>query len=230
MPRRMAFLFSGMLLAAFPAIASGVHTEHVVCEGNKYHYLLSAPDKEKSSPALLLLHGSGDSPEPMVEAWQRFAKREGIVLIAPELPLRRDFEPVAPQVFRCMVEDAKRIAAVDPRRVYVFGNSMGGYLAYDAAAFDSDYFAAVAVHAMGIDPSYDRILEHATRKTPIAIYMGDRDPLVSLKNVRRTRDLLESKGFPVHYVELQDHDHNYYRVAERINPDIWNFLSGKSLH
>jgi len=224
-----AFLLTVLFGAVPQASATDVQTKTVVCEGTQYRYMLMVPDKAAPLPALLLLHGSGDSPGPMMEAWREQAKHKKIILIAPELPLRRDFEAAAPRVFKCVVEDAKRFATVDAKRVYVFGNSMGGYLAYDAAAFDSEYFAAVAVHAMGIDPEYDEILDAAKRKTPIAIYMGVQDPLVSLKNVRRTRELLQSKGFSVHYVELKDHDHNYYRVAERINPDIWDFLSGKSL-
>ena len=224
-----AFLIVVLLGVTPRAATADVQTKVAVCEGKQYRYVLSVPDKEIALPALLLLHGSGDSPGPMMEAWREQAKKKKIILIAPELPLRKDFEPEAPLVFKCVVEDAKRFATVDARRVYAFGNSMGGYLAYDAAAYDSEYFAAVAVHAMGIDPEYDGILDAAIRKTPIAIYIGEQDPLVSLKNVRRTRELLQAKGFSVHYVELKDHDHNYYLVAERINPDIWDFLSGQSL-
>lgn len=223
------FLFT-VLFGVIPrASAADVQTKTAVCEGTQYRYMLSVPERGTALPVLLLLHGSGDSPGPMMEAWRQQAKKKKIILIAPELPLRKDFETAAPAVFECLVEDAKRFATMEAKRVYVFGNSMGGYLAYDAAAFDSEYFAAVAVHAMGIDPDYDGILDAARRKTPIAIYIGEQDPLVSLKNVRRTRELLQAKGFSVHYVELKDHDHNYYRVAERINPDIWDFLSGQSL-
>jgi poly(3-hydroxybutyrate) depolymerase len=227
--QRMTILISALLLSVIPALASGAQTRTVACGEKKYRYLLSIPEKEGALPALLLLHGAGDSPEAMVKAWQDLAKNEEIILVAPELPMRKDFEPEAPKVFVCLVEDAKHLATIAAKHVYVFGNSMGGYLAYDAAAFGSDYFAAVAVHAMGIDPDYDSILDHAKRRIPIAIYMGERDPLVSLENVRRTRDLLLGKGFPVRYVELKDHDHNYYHVAKRINPDIWNFFKDREL-
>jgi polyhydroxybutyrate depolymerase len=213
-----------LTLFALAARASDVKSKSVQCEGQTSHYLLFVPDGEGVRPAILLLHGSGDSPRPMVDAWQALARKEGIVLIAPELPLKPEFETIAPRVFRCEVEDAKQSAAIDATRVYVFGNSMGGYLAYDAAAFESEYFAGVAVHAMGIDPQYDGILDHARRKTPIAIYMGDHDPLVSLPNVQRTRDLLRKNGFLVHYVEVKNHDHNYYAVADQVNPDAWKFL------
>jgi polyhydroxybutyrate depolymerase len=208
--------------------ASDVQSKNVSCEGQKSRYELFVPKGEGTKPAILLLHGSGDSPRPMIDAWHSLAKKEGIVLIAPELPLKPEFEAIAPQVFRCEVEDAKRSAAIDARRIYVFGNSMGGYLAYDAAAFDSDYFAGIAVHAMGIDPQYDGILDHAQRKLPIAIYIGDSDQLVSLKNVRRTRDLLQKRGFVVHYIELRDHDHNYYAASDKVNPDAWKFLTGQT--
>lgn len=229
MAQRMTFLSSALLLGVIPLIAGGTQTRTVACDEMKYRYLLSIPEKEGALPALLLLHGAGDSPEAMVKAWKDLAKKEEILLIAPELPMRKDSEPRVPKVLVCMVEDAKHLATIDAKHVYVFGNSMGGYLAYDAAAFDSDYFAAVAVHAMGIEPDYDSILDHAKRRIPIAIYMGERDPLVSLENVRRTRELLLGKGFPVRYVELKDHDHNYYHVAKRINPDIWNFFKDRDL-
>jgi enterochelin esterase-like enzyme len=47
---------------------------------------------------------------------------------------------------------------------------------------------------------------------------------VALRGVRKTRDLLKKSGFPVHYVELQGHDHNYYSLSEQINSDAWDFL------
>ncbi len=180
-------------------------------------------------PAVLLLHGAGDTPRPMIEAWSSLADKEKIILIAPELPRTVEFEAIAPSVFRCVVEDVKLVANLDSKRVYVFGNSMGGYLAYDAAAFLSDYFAAAGIHAMGIAPEFDAILDHATRKTPITIYIGERDPFVPLSSVRRTQTLLKARGFPVRYAELKDHDHNYYAVSDQVNADAWTFFLDQRL-
>ena len=106
---------------------------------------------------------------------------------------------------------------------------MGGYLAYDAAMFDSQYFAAVAVHAMRIADDYRSIVNRAQRKTPIAIYIGDHDQYFSVDSVRKTRDLLRRSGFPVHYVEFLNHDHNYYARSDEINADAWKFLKENSL-
>jgi len=229
---KQGHLFFALILALVfaPALfATKIQAESATCGEQKFNYLLFVPAGDSAVPAILLLHGAGDTRQPMVEAWRNLAEKEKIALIAPELPRRSEFEAIAPQVFHCVVEDAKHHANLDVKRLYVFGNSMGGYLAYDALAFLSDYFAAVGVHAMGIDPQYDSILDHATRKTPVAIYIGDHDQLVSLKNVQRTRDLLLTKGFPVHYTELKNHDHNYYSVSDKVNPDVLRFFLAQRL-
>jgi predicted esterase len=205
--------------------ASDIQSRTLRCGDAQYQYLLFSPGSKQPLPALLLLHGAGDHPPNFIDAWKSLAAQKHIVLIAPELPRTLTFESLAPAMFKCVVEDARQQAAIDPRRVSIFGHSMGGYLAYDAATLDSEYFAAVAVHAMGIAEKYVSIIDKAKRKTPIAIYIGDRDQLVPITRVQRTRDLLRKAGFPVHYVELRDHDHNYYDVAGQINADAWEFLS-----
>ncbi len=211
------------------APASDVTSRTARCAGVDRMYLYYSPDRDKSLPAVMLLHGAGDHPANMIDAWQRFAAKQKIVLMAPELPRDPKFEDAAPAVFRCVVEDAKHTVHIDPQRVYLFGNSMGEYLAFDGAMFESQYFAAVAVHANRIAEEYVGIVKHAQRKTPIAIYIGDHDQFFSLESVRKTRDLLQESGFAVHYVELERHDHNYYARSDEINADMWKFLKEQSL-
>ncbi|MFI5236076.1 MAG: alpha/beta fold hydrolase [Gemmatimonadales bacterium] len=203
---------------------------HVVrCGDSTYHYVLYVPLQGAPAPAIVLLHGAGGEPVSMVEAWKDLARQDGIVLLAPDIPQTIAFEALAPQVFHCMVEDARRGAKIDPRRVYLFGHSMGGYLAYDAALLESRYFAAAAIHAMGIAEEYTGLIARAARKMPIAIYIGDRDQLIPLAGVRRTRDLLLAAGFTVHYVELPGHNHNYFAISDQIDADAWGFLKDKVL-
>jgi len=221
------------LFCAVPAVLSAnskdVISKTVACAKYQFHYLLYAPPRSTASPAIVILHGAGDQPDPMLEAWKSLAKKEGIVLIAPQLPRVAAFEELAPQVFRCMVEDARKTILLDPLRIYIFGNSMGGYLGYDAAMLQSNYFAAAAVHAMGISEDYYWIVGRAERKTPVAIYIGDGDSPDLFDKARKTRDLLRKDNFPVHYVELRGHDHNYYALSDHINEDAWNFLKDKKL-
>lgn len=220
-------LCAGFLARPTPAPAQTTRT--VRCEGASHTYLLESPPGNRPKPAILLLHGAGGHAHDLVLPWMSFAATHDIVLIAPELPRTRAFEAIAPAVFRCVVEDARRVAALDPKRIFILGNSMGGYLAYDAAMFQSEYFAAVAVHAAAIDPDFDAILAKAARRIPVAIFIGDRDPLVPLAPVRRTRDLLRQAGFPVEYEEIEGHDHHYEQVADRLNREVWKFFEAHPL-
>ncbi len=223
--RLVSFALVILLPALGSAAADSANSRTVRCVGGvEQVYLYYSPDLSQPLPAVMLLHGAGDVPANMVKAWQSFAKKRKIVLLAPQLPRDIKFEDAAPQIFRCVVEDAKQVVDVDPHRVYLFGNSMGGYLAFDGAMFESQYFAAIAVHANRIAEGYEGIVTRAVRKTPIAIYIGDHDQYFSQDSVRKTRDLLRKAGFPVHYVELDHHDHNYYARADEINSDAWKFM------
>jgi len=209
-------------------LSAGDLPRHTVrCGTRQMEYLLSVPKPAPNEPlpALLLLHGAGDRAENFVQAWQSLGEKKKIVLVAPQLPREEAFEPDAPKVFRCVMEDAGKQVTIDPHRIYLFGHSMGGYLAYDGALLDSGYFAAAAIHAMPIADDYAWIIPRATRKIPIAIYIGSKDQLVSLDQVRKTEALLKS-GFPVHYQEMPGHDHNYYDLSDVINQDAWHFMEG----
>ena len=230
----LALCFVMWTAASGAAANSNESSRTVRCNGREQTYLLSSPDgsypeKNEPLPVVVLLHGAGDRPANMIDAWSHFAAKQKIVLLAPDLPRDPKFEDAAPQTFRCVVEDAKQQVRIDPARVYLFGNSMGGYLAYDGAMFESEYFAAIAVHAMRIADDYQWIVTRARRKTPIAIYIGDHDQFFTQDSVRKTRDLLRQSGFPVHYVELDHHDHNYYARADEINADAWKFLKENTL-
>ncbi|HXM63151.1 MAG TPA: dienelactone hydrolase family protein [Terriglobales bacterium] len=227
-------IFLPLILFAFlscSCFASVSGSKNIRCGHSdaQQKYLYYSPDPKAFLPVIVLLHGAGDHPENMLVAWKDLATTQRITLLAPELPRDPKFEDAAPAVFRCVVEDAADFVHVDPWRVYLFGNSMGGYLAFDGAMFQSQYFAAIAVHANRIDEEYAGIVKQATRKMPIAIYIGDHDQFFPVESVRKTRDLLLKEGFPVHYVELDHHDHNYYARAEEINVDAWRFLQEQSL-
>jgi dipeptidyl aminopeptidase/acylaminoacyl peptidase len=233
LPSKLRLLLVISLAVAAPLASfcssKDVSSKTVTCAKAKFRYVLYTPQKTGPLPALLILHGAGDQPEPMLEAWKSLAKKQGIVLIAPELPRVEAFEQFAPQVFRCEVEDAKKSVLLDPQRIYIFGHSMGGYLGYDAAMLESRYFAAAAIHGMGISEDYYWIIGKAERKTPVAIYVGDSEQPVIYERARKTIDLLRKENFPVHFVELRDHDHNYYAMSDHINEDAWNFLKDKTL-
>src|ERR1035441_1092287 len=137
---------------SLPALASDFTRHAIRCDHRDMEYLAYVPAEAANQPlpVLLLLHGAGDQAEHFAQAWKSLARKKQIVLIAPQLPRDPTLEPHIPKILPCLVDDVRKQANLDSRRIYLFGYSMGGYLAYDGALFDSDYFAAAVIHALGI--------------------------------------------------------------------------------
>ena len=208
------------------ALAVTCLSETLRFENKRYTYSVYVPPSGNGSrPAILLLHGAGGAGRDMLDLWKPLAKAEGLVLIAPNLPRELAFEEVAPRFLHALMDEVMRTNEIDKRRLYVFGYSMGGYLAYDAAMFESTYFAAVGIYANFIYPEYVGILKEAKRRIPIAIYAGVEDELIPIKAVRATRDLLKANGFPVRYREFARRGHDYGAVVHEVNADAWEFFS-----
>jgi predicted esterase len=219
-----------LLLLAQSAFSAtpGVTSNQLQCDQQAYVYLSFIPPKSDSKqplPAILLLHGAGDQPDSFIETWKHLAAKKHIILMAPALPVNLSFPDISARVFRCIVHDASLKIAIDPRRTYVFGHSMGGDLALRAAMLDSDLFASAALHASYFDDGEMWMVSRPARKMPIAIYSGDRDQRAHIDKVRQMRDRLVKAGFPVHFMELEGHDHNYYAVAGDVNEGVWKFFS-----
>jgi len=128
--------------------------------------LLSRPDPSSHRPSCSST-ARAIAPRTWSTPGSISPKKEKAVLLAPELPRDPKFENAAAGIFRCVVEDARQILGVDPRACICSEIRVGGYLAFDGAMFESQYFAAVAVHANRIADEYTGILARAQRKTPI---------------------------------------------------------------
>lgn len=233
-------LLSLMLISLADAVSCGgsgasqpgTPPNTVTFQGAQYQYASFVPstyDQVHALPAILLIHGGGGNGPDFLKLWQDFGEKNGIILVAPTLPLGAALEALVPQLFPLLMDTVKKAWNVDSRRIYVFGYSAGGYSTFDAAMLDSTYFAAVGVFACIITPDYYWIVRRAQRKTPVAMYIGDHDQFFSLAQTRATRDLLLANGFTVHYVEIANQDHNYAAISGWVNQDIWNFMSQYSL-
>jgi dienelactone hydrolase len=113
--------------------------------------------------------------------------------------------------------------------MYIFGHSAGAIHGIDLGVMESEYFAAVAVHAGVLSPEVQPIMEQAPRKIPLAIWIGTKDEAFPLDAVRRSRDLLKSNGFDVQFTEIPNHTHDYYSTAAKTNKGAWAFLSQHAL-
>jgi poly(3-hydroxybutyrate) depolymerase len=232
--RSLFFILAASLLLSQSIYASDkVIKDKITSQNKTRNFYLFVPESVKPdtpSPMIVLLHGSGRNGLTLVDKWKDLAAKEGVILVGPD-----SFDSVkwaapvdGPDFLHDLVENLKSKYPVDPRRVYLFGHSGGAVFTLYMSLFESQYFAAAAAHA-GALHRQDPAINLAKRKTPIAMFVGTRDPLFPLDDVRATRTDLTKEGFTVELTEIPGHDHNYYDLSAKINQQVWDFLKNKSL-
>jgi poly(3-hydroxybutyrate) depolymerase len=202
-------------------------------DGHRRAYQLLIPARASSAPVplIVLLHGYGGNGQRLISPWQDLAREQGIALVAPD-SLNEGWAILqgdGPDFFQALVEAVKKNVTIDVRRVYHFGHSSGGHQALALGPLESEYFAAVAVHAGALNPSERLFLQQARRKIAIGMWHGKADDIVPIQMGRDTRDLFKALDFPVTLNEIASHTHDYYSRSARINAEVWAFLKGQAL-
>lgn len=226
----LVLLFS----CASAGVAQKITKETIVSEGKKRTYYLYVPKSVTPSatvPLIVLLHGSNHVGLSLAEKWNDLAEKEGAILVAPNSVESSHWSVPddGPQFLHELVESIKTKYPVNPKRVYLFGHSGGAIFALLMSLYESEYFAATAIHAGALYASDASLIDLAKRKTPIQIQVGTVDGFFPLATVRATRDRLNASGFSVQLVEIAGHDHWYYDLAPKINQTAWEFLKGFEL-
>ena len=177
------------------------------------------------------MHGSTSNGKTIVDRWTDIADAHGMIVAGPDATDNKMW--VSPQdgplFLKDVVDDVSKSHPIDGRRIYLFGHSAGANFALQMAMLESEFFAAAAIHAGAVSSDYYAVFDAATRKIPMAIYIGTRDQFYPIDVVRGVHDALEKRGFDLLYKEMPDHDHNYKAVAGEINKEIWDFFAGHPL-
>jgi predicted esterase len=198
---------------------------------NRVCYVFVPAGLTAPAPALLLLHGSGHNGMSLIEPWRGLAQKEGVILVAPDSSdsTKWDFRKDSLDFLHAVLEEIESKHAVDRRRVYLFGHSAGAMYALYLSVVESEYFAATAIHAGSLAEGDFKLIDSAKRRIPISIWVGTDDTFFPLPVVRATRDAFNARGFTVELHEISGHDHDYYRVASKVNGDAWQFLKTNKL-
>lgn len=225
------------LMGALPAplTAQTVTPETFESRSQQRTYAQFVPDSLPADtvvPLLIVLHGSGGRGSWMVQQWQDMAQQKGFIVVGPDSThasswrIRED----NPEVFRDLVLAVAREHLIDTKRIYLFGQSGGAVYALTLSMLESEFFAATAIHAGSWRVPKDYVaLEYATRKIPIAIFVGSRDAYFPVKSVKQTIAALRKAGHPTAMKVIARHDHDYQDVATQVNPAAWDFMQGVSL-
>ncbi|HEX4005292.1 MAG TPA: PHB depolymerase family esterase [Acidobacteriaceae bacterium] len=209
-----------------------LHTFQYAGQARTWYGFIPAADPSAPLPVVVLLHGSNQNGSEMTGPWRDFAAREHIVLVAPNSlkPAVWDYDNDPPAFLHAAVAEAAALHPVDPHRIYLFGQSGGAVYALALAILDGGYFAAVGAHAATLPPVANDFFPHAPRPTPVALWVGDSDPGVSVAGVENTRDIFKAHGFPVQLIVIPNHGHVYdEESAWAINRAAWSFFSAHPL-
>ena len=170
-------------------------------------YLISWPENfsaENKYPLIIYLHGAGSRSDsttilrknaPMFHLTGHQSR--GYVLLAPLCSENTWNEQMS--TLMALVEQVRQQEYIDIKRVYLTGNSMGGYGTWELAANKPDWFAAIMPLCGGGLPWRTQVLVNV----PIRAFHGLRDtvvdPLESLemaKAVNRRQGHAELILFP----------------------------------
>jgi hypothetical protein len=216
--------------------------ERVVSVGTR-SVLLYVPARWRAGAAgLVALHGNGDTASNFLRTsgLMGVADSEGVALalpmaIAGSAPMGVDWDaytrPASSNPDLRLVADTRALlvgGGVDARRVFLAGQSQGGYLAFYAGMTFSTLFGAVNVSAAGDPMPGLGLAAMATRRIPVDLLTGDGD--FAIANIRSTRDDLQRRGFDVRYTELAGVGH-CCPLSTRTGtaPAMWLWLSARPL-
>lgn len=149
--------------------------------------VLASPEVQKAHPAYLL------APQcPKSDKWVNVTWSDGGFSLK-DTPISKSLETA--------LDLARSVAAtnrVDPDRIYVTGQSMGGYATWYSILSNPDFFAAAVPVCGGGDPSV------AERIKGVAVWTfhGANDNVVPPKGSRNMFDRLKAIGAPVKYTEF----------------------------
>ena len=179
-----------------------------------YHVLLPQ-SRELKMPAIIVLHGSGERANPFEKianhAMARYAKAHTnfpFIVIIPHCPPGQWWQvPALDELYDEVLEKYP----VDPDRVYLTGQSMGGFGSWMWAAEHPGRFAAVAPVCGGGDPREAEYLQDV----PIWNFHGAKDPAVSIRLSDEMVEALRKVQGRVRYTVYPDAGHGIWDTVYR---------------
>ncbi len=217
-----------------------------------YRYCLPVNyDSTKEYPVLMYLHGAGGRGNDNVNhmnnpraLFDRMLNEENIskypcILIAPQCPTGEqwvdtgwvegsysvDNVPISDELSMAkdIILEIENRFSVDLNRVYIAGQSMGGYGAWDIIMRNPDMFAAAIINCGAGDPSKGALLKDMA----IWVHHGDADTTVPLSGSRDMVKAIKDAGSTnIRYTQYPGVEHEVQTETFK-DPDLLNWLFSK---
>lgn len=179
-------------------------------KGTPYRLFVPAKyDGNTALPLVLFLHGGAgrgrdnerqlrEGNGMIIDMFAGAEKESPAFVLAPQTASRHD-----PGTTLAILDEVRARYRVDPTRLYVVGQSLGGYGLLDVVHARPTLFAAAVVIAAGGDA--ERAADLAT--VPTWFLHGERDAMVPVEGVRRLVAAAKKAGAPVQYTEYAAEEH-----------------------
>ncbi len=203
-------------------------------------YALFVPtgyDPAKPAPLVVLLHGLYSNPWQVIHyaGVVEEAEKRGYLVVAPygyneggwygsrgpgkDFGLKINPPPNSPDnlgelseldVLKVLALTRKEYA-VNPKRIYLMGHSMGGGGTLYLGMKHKELWAALAPMAPAIWSNPEALAN--IRDTPIIVVQGDQDALVKVENTRRWVAKMKDLKMDHQYIEIKGGDHVFSIAA-----------------
>jgi len=209
-------------------------------------YRLSVPEGESEScPLVLFLHGAGsrqgsdNSKQVIGNSFLKVILNEGnlekypCIVLVPQCPegmgwVKQPWGPGMAAQLMGMLEQVCAAYPVDRSRIYITGNSMGGFGTWGMLQEYPDYFAAAVPLCGGWDLDDDVENAPAMKDVPIWAFHGALDTAVPVERTRDMVEALEAAGGNIKYTEYPEEGHGIsYRVYTEPELFPWMFAQAK---
>ena len=172
-------------------------------------FVPAAYDGKTALPLVLYLHGGAgrgrdnerhlrDGNGMLIELFAGAEKEFPAFVLAPQTATTHD-----PATTFGILDDVRARYRVDPTRLYVAGQSLGGYGLIDLIGTRPKLFAAAVV----IAASGEAARAPSLATVPVWFFHGERDAVVPVAGVRRLVAAAKKAGAPVRYTEYAGEEH-----------------------
>jgi len=185
-----------------------------------------SPDKPAS--LVVLLHGQGVSEASVLAepVFRGLASETGAIVVAPFARGDDLRSPAAAKDVYAVVDTVEAAFNIDRRRVFLVGDSLGGYAAFDVATQRAGTWNALLAIRSTMDPADQQSVKDQLHGKALYVVAGTADPIVNIDDVRRSIAWFRSVGLSASYYELPGAGHDIVALTPLVQRAWREMLAG----
>ncbi len=206
-------------------------------------YLLYLPqnygvDPAQQWPLILYLHGSdvwGTDPDDLIASGlpQHLTATLDFpaIVLAPQAPENAVWWGAELDLVRLLLDQVQTAYAIDPKRIYLTGPSMGGFGVWALALQQPQRFAAIMPIVGGWNSENDSIPRNicAIKTVPVWVIHGAQDDIVPPRKAELLVNALQKCGGQVRFTLYPDADHRTSFERAYNDPEVYAWLFAQHL-